>query len=75
LENEVQQDMLFALKVEVLEFLRRKLSNNTLYLNPVIVHQETSAKPYTAKDKYNKLAEKYPVIEDLRKTLGLDLEH
>ena len=59
----------------MLEFLRRKLSNNTLYLNPVIVQQEATAKPYTSKEKYNRLAEKYPVIEDLRKTLGLDLEH
>ncbi len=75
LENDVQQDWLLSLKVEVLEFLRKKLNNNILHLVPVVLQSEAAAKPFTSKEKYNRLAEKYPVMDDLRKTLGLDLDH
>ena len=74
LENEVLQDMLLSLKTEVLEFLRKKLNNNILYLNPVIAEGEPKARPITAKEKYNILIEKYPVVDELRKKLGLDLD-
>jgi len=73
LDNEVLQDLLLSLKTEVLEFLRKKLNNNILYLIPVVTEAEPTARPITQKEKYNILAEKYPVMDELRKKLDLDL--
>ncbi|SDB41528.1 DNA polymerase-3 subunit gamma/tau [Flavobacteriaceae bacterium MAR_2010_188] len=57
----------------LLNFLRKKLNNYDLHL-VIKVNQEASKKyAFTAREKYEKLKEKNPNIELLRKTFGLDI--
>ena len=68
-----------TLKVELeraqyplLEFLRKKLQNFDLKLD-ITVNEEISKKyAFTSQEKYEKLKEKNPNIELLKKTFGLD---
>ena len=69
-----------TLKVELeraqyplMEFLRKKLQNFDLKLD-ISVNEEIAKKyAFTAQDKYEKLKEKNPNIELLKKTFGLDI--
>lgn len=69
-----------TLKVELeraqhplMEFLRKSLKNYSLKLE-ITVNEEVSKKyAFTTQEKYEKLKEKNPNIEVLRKTFGLDI--
>ena len=69
-----------TLKVELeraqhplMEFLRKTLKNYSLKLD-ITVNEEISKKyAFTTQEKYEKLKEKNPNIEVLRKTFGLDI--
>jgi len=57
----------------LLDFLRKKLNNFDLKLD-ITVNEEVAKKyVFTAEDKYEKLKEKNPNIELLRRTFGLDI--
>ena len=57
----------------LMEFLRKTLRNYDLTLD-ISVNEEISKKyAYTTLEKYEKLKEKNPSIEVLRKTFGLDI--
>ncbi|MBI1268049.1 MAG: hypothetical protein GC193_11530 [Cryomorphaceae bacterium] len=72
--NDLQLRDIDGLRMEMLEFLRRKLQNYTVDLN-VILDQEATIKLklLTDKDKYEKLLEKHPSLEKLRQALNLDI--
>ena len=60
-------------KYELLGFLRKELNNYDIDLS--IEVNETSAKryAYTAREKYDKLREKNPMLDKLREDFDLDL--
>jgi DNA polymerase-3 subunit gamma/tau len=74
LDNIVQQDQLNTFKTSLLDFLRKKLQNNQLMLEVVIVEQEGKRRMYTSDEKYKYLAEKYPLVEELKKRFGLETD-
>ena len=73
-ENQVQLDLLNEIKADVMEFIRHQLQNNLIQLEAII--SETIAKKnlYTNQDKYNHLLEKFPLLDDLKKRLGLEVK-
>jgi len=73
-ENQVQLDLLNEIKADVMEFIRHQLKNNLILLEAII--SETIAKKnlYTNQDKYNHLLEKFPLLDDLKKRLGLEVK-
>lgn len=74
--NKVQEEELKLLKVDLLEFLKTQLHNSNIQLQTRIIEfSEEPAKAYTAKDKFKKMAEKNPALENLKKRFDLDLDY
>lgn len=63
-------------KADLLAFLRKKLSNYKLNLSIVIATGDTAdSKPYTPSEKFKKLAEKNPLMHELKKRFDLEIEY
>ncbi|GGK62178.1 DNA polymerase III subunit gamma/tau [Rufibacter glacialis] len=73
-ENEVQVAEFNSFKPEFLMYLRQGMGHNRLQVHIDVVQQENSRKLYTSQDKYNYLADMYPVLKDLKNRLGLDTD-
>ena len=74
IENPIQQDLLNASKIDLLNELRTSLRNFAIDLVPIKVQHNTTRKPYTAQEKYQAMAAKNPTLDVLRKTFNLGLE-
>lgn len=73
LPNDLMRTQLESGKPALVRFLREELNNYGILLN--INVNETVAKKfaYTPQEKFNKLKEKNPLLEELKKKFGLDL--
>ena len=75
IDNPSQDEFFQEEKSELVSFLRKSLNNYTLN---VYVKLDDSVKSgevaYTNKEKYQKMVEKNPGLDDFRKQLGLELE-
>ena len=56
-----------------LPYLRKGLNNYALQINVLVKESEEKNYIYTPEEKYNRLREINPHIDDLRKELDLDL--
>ncbi len=75
LENEIQKSQLNAYKAAFIKYLKDEFDSNfTLDAEIATNNNETKKLLYTPTDKYNFLADKYPVLDELKKRLGLVLE-
>jgi DNA polymerase-3 subunit gamma/tau len=74
LDNNIQMDQLNNFKTELTEYLRRSLKNNLILVEASMSAMETKKIIYTSDDKLKHLAQKYPIVEDLKKRLGLDTD-
>jgi DNA polymerase III subunit gamma/tau len=74
LDNLIQADQLDSIKTDVLEFLRKKLDNNSLLLESDVSESEGKRKIYTSDEKYKYLAEKYPFLDDMKRRFGLETD-
>ena len=75
IHNPSQEELLQEEKVGLMDWLRSKLNNYKIILTTKL--EEASLDPekaFTNKEKYNKMAEKNPGLDDFRKQLGLELE-
>jgi len=54
-------------------FIKEKLQNFDISLTITVNEKEVKKYAYTPIEKYNKLKEKNPLIETLRKEFGLDI--
>ena len=75
IDNKVQEEELNQEKSDLLGFLRKELSNYSIQLELVINTVVTEATAYTDQDKFKKMAEKNPLLNDLKKSLGLDFDY
>jgi len=57
----------------ILNFLREKLQNYQISFNIIVDEKEEKTYAYSPQDKYNKLYEINPLIEEMRKILFLDI--
>lgn len=74
IENKIQHDELITERVYILNFLRTKLKNFSITLEPIIAEVNAERKLYTSKDKYQHMVEKNPNLDELRKIFNLDLD-
>ena len=74
IETIVQEEEMNTQKADLLDFLRQKLENSTVQLSIIISKTEEEIRPYTAKEKYKKMAEKNPSIHQLKQSLDLELD-
>jgi len=74
LENHVMLDQFFSLRPALLGELKKQLGNRSITLTAAVMEMQEENKLYTSQDKYNYLAEKYPVLTDLKQRIGLDTD-
>jgi DNA polymerase-3 subunit gamma/tau len=68
------EDMLFqSLKTSLITFLRDRTGNSSLLIQTEIVEQPVGERKYhTLKEKFENLAEKNPVLKEMKERFGLD---
>lgn len=72
--NEVHMDQLEEIKVDFLAHLRQKLKNTAIRIHAKIGYVATKEKKFfTDDDKLKYLMENYPVVAELRRKLGLEI--
>ncbi len=74
-DNKVQSGLIKERKPEILDFLRDKLNNYRIQIEPKVVESTATDKPYTSQDKYNKMAEKNPALKNLKDQLSLEIDY
>jgi len=74
IENKLQEDLLQAEKVDLLNFLRTELKNFSIDLQTKLLEQIQKKRLYTSNEKYQHMLEKNPNLEEFRKRFNLDLD-
>lgn len=75
LSNEVQRTMLTDIKQDMLDELRRLLTNKQTQLEIKVSEMQGEVKAYKPHDKFKVLAEKNPALNELKKRFDLDIEY
>lgn len=74
-DNPIQADDIQSNKQEILYFLKEKLSNTGIEIHPKVTNtEETQGTAYTPADKFKKMAEKNPDLNQLRSQFDLELD-
>jgi DNA polymerase III subunit gamma/tau len=74
LENHVMMDQFTSLSREILRELKKETGNRSIKLRAEVMEVQEGNKLYTSQDKFNYLAEKYPVLVDMKQRFGLDTD-
>ena len=75
IDNHSQEEFFQEERTELVSFLRKSLRNYTLNVHVKFDENVKSGEvAYTNKEKYQKMVEKNPGLDDFRKQLGLELE-
>jgi DNA polymerase-3 subunit gamma/tau len=72
LANSIEEPLLQIILPDLLTYLRNRLSNSTIRVESVLKKEEGKKIAYTNKEKFDLLAEKNPMIKELKDRLGLD---
>ncbi|MBC6988126.1 DNA polymerase III subunit gamma/tau [Hymenobacter sp. BT491] len=74
-DNPIQVDQFNELRIDFLGELRRRTGYPRLSINVVVAEQtDTKRKLYTSSDKFEYLAEKFPMLREMKNRLGLDAD-
>jgi DNA polymerase-3 subunit gamma/tau len=73
LDNKAQEHEITDIKVDLLGFIRHRLNNYEVDLRTFIEKGTEEKGLYTSADKFKKMAQKNPALEELKKKLDLDL--
>lgn len=72
LTNSVKEVILDKFRSDLVHYLKSKLNNGGLRLVTQLLEEDAKKMIYTNKEKFNHLAEKKPILNELRDRLGLD---
>jgi DNA polymerase-3 subunit gamma/tau len=72
LDNPVQLDLLEEFRLDLVQFLRKKLNNRKIQIKATFTPEEGKKMIYTQKEKFEHLASKQPLLKELNDRLGLD---
>ena len=75
LNNEVQKEMLVNIKQDMLDELRKLVSNKQMQLEIKVSEIVGEIKAYKPADKFKLMAEKNPALLELKKRFDLDIEY
>jgi len=74
-DNQIQADDILTNKQELLYYLKDKLSNTGIEIHPRVTDtDEKSGTAYTPAEKFNKMVEKNPDLNQLRQQFDLELD-
>ena len=75
ISNKSQEVVIEKEKIDLHEFLRNKLQNDTIEVITKIQEKTDEERiPYTNKDKYEQMAKENPKLQNLKEKLGLDFD-
>lgn len=74
LSSQHEREMIEDDRINLTPFLRSNLRNSLLDFTYVVDSKVQPFKAFTAEDKFKVMAEKNPVLEELRQSFGLELE-
>ena len=74
LHNPIQETILNGIKSDLVAHLRQVLQNDLLFVTGELVEGETKQMLYTAREKFDYLLEKNPMLKELKEKLGLDTD-
>ena len=72
-ENVIQKESIFEQKPEILSFLRKNLNNYAINMEVKVTDTPKVYKAYLPAEKFQKMVEKNPDVEQLKNDLDLDL--
>jgi len=72
--NSYQLHMIERVQTELLEFLREQLKNKNIVMRTEVEEPEEIKMVYTNSEKFKFLAEKYPLMNELKRRLGLETD-
>jgi DNA polymerase III subunit gamma/tau len=75
LDNMVQDGLISERKQELLSHLRKELNNYSIQIRTIIRESTAQQKAYLPKEKFEKMVEKNPEVEHLKKELDLDFDY
>jgi len=75
IDNKILEEEFREIRGELTGFLRSGLNNNRIDLQARVIENHTDLKPYTDKEKFEKMAAKNPELNTLREQLDLDIEY
>jgi DNA polymerase-3 subunit gamma/tau len=70
----VHETMLGNIKAELTGFLREKLKNNFIQVSGELTTTDDKKIIYTNREKFDYLADKNPLLKELKDRLGLDTD-
>jgi hypothetical protein len=70
----VHETMLNNIKVELAGFLREKLRNSHIQVTGELTKSDDKKIIYTNRDKFDYLADKNPILKEMKDRLGLDTD-
>ncbi len=74
LTNPIEEPLLLLIKSDLVDYLRHKLNNNSIQVNSIMEERQSKKVAYTNKDKFEHLAEKNPLLNQLKEKFGLDAD-
>jgi len=75
IDNKLLAEELNQHKTELLTFLKTSLNNFRISLQTRVVENQKDLKPYTDKEKFERMAEKNPALRTLREQLDLEIDY
>lgn len=75
LSNQVEEPLLQSIRTPLTEFLRARLGNDNISVVSQVQQVHSKKIAYTNKEKFDHLAEKNPILLELKERLGLDPDY
>ncbi len=75
IDNVIQEKEITERKFEILTILRNALNNAQIQLNTIINKNPSITKPFTPQEKFKKMTENNPAIQNLKDLFDLDIEY
>ena len=72
LGSQLEVSILEKFEQDLVQFLRKELSNDFILLKKGVQEHKETQKLYTSKDKFEFMAEQNPALKELKDRLGLD---
>lgn len=76
IDNKVQEEDLNSEKHDLLFYLKEKLKSGPIHLLTEIekTEEESGPRPYTTKEKFEKMAEENPILNEIKKIFDLNVD-
>ncbi|MEM6522900.1 MAG: hypothetical protein AAGF85_01340 [Bacteroidota bacterium] len=72
--NSVKINILDRFRSDLITFLKKELDNGKIVLETQLVAEEKKRIPYTNREKFEHMAQKKPILNELKDRLGLDTD-